>query len=209
VPTEALRIVEGLGDEHTRFETLVVLVRVALAKRALDEGRAHCSTSRCRSAQHPTPKGSSPCSTRGGHGSKRVRARPTRRGTISRAPRSGWSESGRTSACGLLLNIARVHEALDEHLRARDRAEAALRLADSNGFRYYAMRARQILARVSRDDAVVARNARVADALARSLAANLPEDEAREFLELQAVPALIRKRRDRRVVRENPRDEVC
>jgi hypothetical protein len=60
-----------------------------------------------------------------------------------------------------------VHEALDEHLRARDRAEAALRLADSNGFRYYAMRARQILARVSRDEAVVARNARVADALAR------------------------------------------
>ena len=85
----------------------------------------------------------------------------------------------------LLLNIARVYEALDEHLRARDRAEAALRLADSNGFRYYAMRARQILARVSRDEAVVARNARVADALARSLAANLPEDEAREFLEIQ------------------------
>jgi len=182
--TEALRIVESLGDEHTRFETLVVLVRVALAKRELGTA-AHLLDVALPLGAASDTEGFVPLlhawrawlrASRGEADSAREDlARAEER--VERV----WPHQ----RVRLLLNIARVHEALGENLRARDRAEAALRLADSNGFRYYAMRGRQILARVSREEAVVARNARVADALARSLAANLPEDEAREFLEIQ------------------------
>jgi tetratricopeptide (TPR) repeat protein len=182
---EALRIVEGLGEDHTRFETLVVLVRVAMANEAHEEAARLLDLALPLGAASDT-EGFVPLL----HAWKaRLEARrgetDAARGDLARAEErveGVWPHQ----RVRLLLNIARVHEVLDEHERARDRAEAALRLADSNGFRYYAMRARQILARVSRDEAVVARNARVADALARSLAANLPEDDARRFLELQS-----------------------
>ena len=63
----------------------------------------------------------------------------------------------------------------------------ALRIADASGFRFYAMRARQILARVVEDESEAARHGRVGDALARSLAANLPREEGATFLEKQGV----------------------
>ena len=49
------------------------------------------------------------------------------------------------------------------------------------------MRARQILARVVEDESEAARHGRVGDALARSLAANLPREEGVTFLEKQGV----------------------
>ncbi len=87
----------------------------------------------------------------------------------------------------LNLNLARVHELLGEPGEARDRADEALRTADASGFRFYAMRARQLLARVTEDERLAARHARVGDALARSLAANLARDDAAVFLDAQGV----------------------
>lgn len=85
------------------------------------------------------------------------------------------------------LNLARVYELLGESADARERADEALRTADASGFRFYAMRARQMLARVTEDARLAARHARVGDALARSLAANLAREDAAVFLEAQGV----------------------
>ncbi len=85
------------------------------------------------------------------------------------------------------LNIARVHESLDEPERAMALAEEALRQADSCGYRFYAMRARQIAARVTPDEVVRGRHSRVANALARSLAASLPREDAELFLLHQGI----------------------
>ncbi len=85
------------------------------------------------------------------------------------------------------LNLARVHESLGALGRAREIAEEALRAADSCGFRFYAMRARQIAARVTEDPAARGRHARVGSALARSLAASLPKEDAALFLRQQGI----------------------
>ncbi len=89
----------------------------------------------------------------------------------------------------LNLNLARVYELLGELGDARERADEALRVADASGFRFYAMRARQLLAGVTEDARLAARHARVGDALARSLAANLSREDSAVFLDAQGVKA--------------------
>jgi tetratricopeptide (TPR) repeat protein len=85
------------------------------------------------------------------------------------------------------LNLARAHEALGLGDAAADLAEEALRIADSCGYRFYAMRARQVAARCHPDEAARGRHARVGAALARSLAAGLDRDDADQFLLLQGI----------------------
>ena len=89
--------------------------------------------------------------------------------------------------CRLQLNLARAHEALEAPRKALEAAEAGLRLADACGFRYYAMRARQVLARLQPDDAARARHVRVASALARSIAVGLNREDLHLFLDHQGV----------------------
>jgi predicted ATPase len=84
--------------------------------------------------------------------------------------------------CRLLLNLSRVHALLGEPSVALSQAEEALRLADASGYRLYAMRARLAAAQLSPDEASAARHARVADALVKSLAANLPREDAELFI---------------------------
>jgi len=86
------------------------------------------------------------------------------------------------------LNVARALAVLGEREKAFSRAEDALQISDRCGFRYYAMRARQLCARLGSDEALVKRHQRVAEALARSLAANLPREDAARFLAGQRVP---------------------
>jgi len=83
------------------------------------------------------------------------------------------------------LNLARGYEDLGDLVRATALAEQALRLADASGYRLYAMRARLIAARSAADANVRARHQRVGDALARSLAANLPREDAAGFMARQ------------------------
>ena len=85
------------------------------------------------------------------------------------------------------LNLARVYRALDARGEAFTLAEEALRLADASGYRHYAMRARQLLIECTDDEVVIARHRRVAEALARSLAANLSREDAASFLAMHGV----------------------
>lgn len=71
---------------------------------------------------------------------------------------------------------------------ATRRAEAAVRRADACGFRLYALKGHTLAAQLSSDEAAVARHRRVADALARSLAAGLSREDAERFLDADQRP---------------------
>ncbi len=85
------------------------------------------------------------------------------------------------------LNIARAHEEMGELPQAAAAAEEALAIADASGFRYYALRAREVAARTVADEVAAARHRRVVRALARSLAANLAREDAERFLAMQGL----------------------
>ncbi|MFZ5475250.1 MAG: protein kinase domain-containing protein [Myxococcota bacterium] len=91
--------------------------------------------------------------------------------------------------CRLDLVLARVYAAMGNPAEATRRAEAAVRRADACGFRFYALKGHRIAANHSTDEAAVARHRRVADALARSLAANLAREDAERFLLQEGTPA--------------------
>lgn len=71
---------------------------------------------------------------------------------------------------------------LDEPASARETLQRALAQAEAAGFRLYQLVAHHELWRVTDDDAARARHARVAGALAKSLAANLVKEDAQRFL---------------------------
>ena len=62
-------------------------------------------------------------------------------------------------------------------------ASKALTMSDDSGYRFYAMRARQILAKCSINKEEANRHSRIALALLRSLSANLSEEYRKSFLE--------------------------
>ena len=64
-----------------------------------------------------------------------------------------------------------------------------MRRAEACGFRFYALKAHALAATLSDDEAAVSRHRRVSDALARSLAANLPREDADRFLEVHVSEA--------------------
>lgn len=61
--------------------------------------------------------------------------------------------------------------------------QRALSLAEANGFRYFQLLAHNDLAAIHPDEGARARHKRVANALSRSLAANLPKEDAQRFLQ--------------------------
>jgi tetratricopeptide (TPR) repeat protein len=88
--------------------------------------------------------------------------------------------------CRLDLVLARVYASMGNSAEATRRADSAIRRADACGFRFYALKGHRIAAQHSTDEAAVARHRRVADALARSLAANLAREDSERFLDLEA-----------------------
>lgn len=94
-----------------------------------------------------------------------------------------------------LLNTARAWALVGRMETAAELADTALRQADSCGYRYYAMRARQILTEALPSEAAVSRHRRVAEALARSLAASLSHEDGASFLARQGLEPLPHTRR--------------
>lgn len=86
--------------------------------------------------------------------------------------------------CRIALSVARAWAELGDTAAATRHAETALRKADAAGFRFYSLKAHALAAAHGTDDASVARHRRIADALARSLAANLPREDADRFLQV-------------------------
>ena len=85
------------------------------------------------------------------------------------------------------LNISRAWIACENNNEALIFAQKALAISGSSGYRYYAMRARQILAVITPDPVERARHQRVAKALTRSLAASLDGKNSQFFIERHRV----------------------
>ncbi len=81
------------------------------------------------------------------------------------------------------LTIARALARAGLMAEALVRVEQALQRADAAGYRFYTFKARKLLADIVQDPADADRHARIAKALARSLAANLARTDASSFLE--------------------------
>ena len=80
------------------------------------------------------------------------------------------------------LATGRAWSILGERDQANPILKRALTVAESNGYRFYQLQANHELALLAEDDATRARYSRIAVALARSLAANLPGPDSRGFL---------------------------
>ena len=86
------------------------------------------------------------------------------------------------------LNISRTWYKLKRFKLAESTAEAALQIADNSGFRFYAMRARQILCNTSQNEAAQKKHRKMVDSLIRSLSANLPAQDVNSFLARNVPP---------------------
>lgn len=80
------------------------------------------------------------------------------------------------------LAAAEAHTELGRPEAAREPLQRALQIAEASGYRFYQLHAHQGLSRVVPDGATRSRHARVASALARSLAANLTREDGQRFL---------------------------
>ena len=94
----------------------------------------------------------------------------------------------------LELTLARVYQDLGDRGEARRLAEAALRRADAASMRFYSLKAHCLAAANSDEEATVARHGRVAEALARSLTANLAQPDAERFLAQMWLMSIVERR---------------
>ncbi len=81
-----------------------------------------------------------------------------------------------------MLNIARGWKAVGYTEQAVHYGNLALALANQSGYRYYAMRSRQLLSTVVSDSVLRSRHHSIAEALTRSLASSLSKSDATSFL---------------------------
>ncbi|MCK6505595.1 tetratricopeptide repeat protein [Myxococcota bacterium] len=178
---EAARMQRELGNPEEELAAHVMTVRAALFGRDLDGAEAGLAACLPLLAEHDT-EGFGPVvhawraqvlAARG-----QVEAARVALDASLGAPGRPWPHQ----RARVLLNTARACEALGETERATALAEEALRLADTSGYRMYVMRARLLAARNASDEAARARHLRVGEALARSLAANLPREDTASFV---------------------------
>jgi serine/threonine protein kinase/tetratricopeptide (TPR) repeat protein len=196
--TEAVAIQQRLGHQEEELASKVALVRVVLGQGNLH--RADTLLQSCLSlAQEYDTEGYLPIIR--AWRSRLLMTCGQRRAAIAELEQAeGTGRSWPHQRLRQLLNTARAWALVGRMETAAELADAALRQADSCGYRYYAMRARQILMESLTNEAAISRHRRVAEALARSLAASLSHEDAAGFLArqgLQPTPHTRRRLRTR------------
>ncbi|MEL6348857.1 MAG: tetratricopeptide repeat protein, partial [Myxococcota bacterium] len=191
---EAIRIQQKLGSQDEELASSVALARVVLGRGDDNRAPALLDNSLKLAEQHDT-EGYLPV----------IRAWRSQLMAAAGDKDAAIEELNAAAGAGhnwphqklrQLLNAARAWKMVDAPETAIELAESALRLAETCGYRYYAMRARQLLADTLEKEASVSRHQRVAEALARSLAANLPAEDGAAFLLQQGLqPQTLHRRR--------------
>ena len=182
----SLRIHQDMGNREEEMSSLVVAVRAGLAQGAFEEVEPMLETAVELATNYDT-EGFLPillawCA--------RVYAVTGRLDNACDALEKSMGAVGRPwpgQRVRTNLNLARATLLLDARAEAMVFAEEALRLSDASGYRHYAMRARNLIMQCTDDEVVIARHHRVAEALARSLAANLSREDASAFLAMHGV----------------------
>lgn len=191
--TEAVAIQQSLGHQEEELASKVALVRVVLGQGNLH--RADALLESCLTlAQEFDTEGYMPIIR--AWRSRLLITCGQRDAAIAELEQAeGTGRSWPHQRLRQLLNTARAWGLVGRVETAAELADTALRLADSCGYRYYAMRARQILTEVLPNEAAVSRHRRVAEALARSLAASLSQEDGASFLSRQGLQPLPHTRR--------------
>ena len=183
--TEAVAIQQSLGHHEEELASKVSLVRVVLAQGNLH--RADLLLTSCESlSQAYDTEGYLPIIR--AWRSRLLMTCGEREAALAQLEQAeGTGRSWPHQRLRQLLNTARAWSMVGRPETAAELADAALQLADSCGYRYYAMRARQVLTEVLTSEAATSRHRRVAEALARSLAASLSHEDAAGFLARQGL----------------------
>ena len=177
---EALRLSRQLGTTEDELLTLSVLVRVALRREDPDAATRWLIELRPLLEEYDH-EGIAP----------QVDAWTARTQTLNGDLKGAKKTLDETKTPDRAWPHIQVRVALDRgvafHGLGDNRSAAkvlnqALELAERCGYRFYQLRAHHELIKVSTDEAMRARHHRVARSLARSLAANLPRQDATRFL---------------------------
>lgn len=186
--TEAIRMQRALGNPEEELSARVILVREALYANDPDRALAELDACAPLLAEFDT-EGMGPVlhawRARLLQAKGEVEAARRELAAAAIAPGRQWPHQ----RIRYLLNLSRATEELGDREEAGSLAEEALRLAEGCGYRLYVLKARRLAARATLDEAAAARHTRVADALARSLAANLTREDGEPTLAEQ--PGLI------------------
>ncbi len=184
---ESLRIHRDMGNKEEELSSLIVSCRCGLAQGAYEEVEKWLESTRALLEDYDT-EGFAPVL----HAWRaRIAALGGQMDKACDAVELALKETGRAwphQKVRSNLNLARAYLLMDAPAEALRLSEDALRIADSCGYRHYAMRARRVIMRATEDEVSMARHQRVAHALARSLAANLNREDAAAFLEMHGVP---------------------
>ena len=178
---EALRILDDLGLADDGMPLHISLVRVALARQDFEDAERLIQLTQDEFGDYDT-EGYAPLLA--GFSARCAAARGDREAAIQLLAEA-FETAGRPwphQRCRMDIIAARTYAALDEPELASQHANSALRRADGAGFRFYSLKAHTILARCSTEESAIALHARVAKALARSLAANLGREDSATFL---------------------------
>lgn len=181
---EAVRMQRQLGNPEDELSARVILVREALYAR--DTLRAEVELEACAPLlkEHDT-EGMGPVLHAWRARLLHARGQPERARRELDAARQAPGRQWPHQRIRFLLNLSRAAEELGDREEAGALAEEALRLAEGCGYRLYVLKARRIAARATLDEAAAARHLRVAEALARSLSANLAREEGEPTLSEQ------------------------
>jgi tetratricopeptide (TPR) repeat protein len=177
---EALRRVREIGAEDEMLGIYTVLVRSYLAHEEPENATGWVDIGRELSSEHDL-EGYGPILTAwAGHIAAKTGSPEHAMGLIDdalAAQQKGWPHQ----LTRLNLIAARTLALIDDHDRARTLATEALVSSEACGYRYYALKAHHLLARLAEDESTAHHHERIAKALQRSLAGNLSSDDAKSF----------------------------
>jgi tetratricopeptide (TPR) repeat protein len=103
------------------------------------------------------------------------------------------------------LSVGRALTAVGRPDAARDALHRALAVSEANGFRTFQLATHSALSEIA-DETTRDRHTRIAAGIARSLAANLPTDDAERFLAFHAVAGALTWRRGPQTQSAGPED---
>ena len=177
---EALRRVREIGADDEMLGIYTVLARSYLAHEEPENATDWVEIGRELSNDHDL-EGYGPILTAwAGHVAAKTGAAENAMGLIDdalAAQQKGWPHQ----LTRLNLIAARTLALIDDRDRARTLATEALVSSEACGYRYYALKAHHLLARLAKDESTAHHHERIAKALQRSLAGNLSSDDAKSF----------------------------
>ena len=177
--TEALRLVRSLGNADDEVVALATTIRVEL-----EVGNSEAALARFTELSPLLEEHDSEGIAPQVHAWQALALAQLDRADEAREVLSRSDETRQWPNLRVRIHIARGRAwlALGAHAEAAEVLLSALEVAEGSGYRFFQLMAHHLLVQCIDDPVALQRHQRVADSLARSLAASLPTDDAERFL---------------------------